>query len=108
MDLILTIIGGAIIISGAMLGTMVAYDAIAARFKQRSRPLHNHDCLVEQCDFHSDREVDTMMREWLKHNKRRGVELRKHALKEFALNLFIAEVAARRPLTGDITWNDDI
>lgn len=108
--MILRIFYAVIIISALLFGGLIAYEEIIAKSKKKkeeSLPRHDHDCLVEECDFHSDIEVDTMMRQWLRDNKLRGVVLREHSFKEYALNLFIAEVATRRPLKGETTWNDE-
>lgn len=111
----LEVAGIIIFVSVVLLVAIIAGDAAVSKFKKRgeekqdegSTPKHYHDCLVEECDFHTDSEVDAMMRTWLRENKLRNVVVIDHDIKEFTLNLCIAEVSARRPLNGQITWGDD-
>ena len=73
----------------------------SAQEKGQCGPAHEHDCLAHECDFHPDGEVYNLMRAWLVRHKLNGVIVTESALKECALNLFIAEVRERRPLMGE-------
>lgn len=53
---------------------------------------HDHDCLVKGCRFHKDPVINEKMWLLLAENKRRGVVVTDHDLKEVALNLLIAEI----------------
>lgn len=66
-------------------------------------PRHDHDCLVNQCRFHQDAEVDKLMVELLARNKLRRAVIMDHDIKSAALSLIIAEIRERRPLAGDGT-----